>query len=244
MMKFKVHYSFILYLFIGLISPYKEMLFALLVFIIIHELGHLAAFKVLGIKVKQIEALPFGFYYELDELKNDYIHKSIIAYSSGILANILTHFILTIFFNANFVKYNLYILFFNIIPIFPLDGFHILRLFLCYFFSYNKVLNILKVINIVLLSFFGITLIFQFSISNMLIILYLFFQVKGYNSKIKSTYLLFLLEKKLHPNDKLKTKIIDSSNYLNKLYLGKYNLVRLNDKICGEEELLRDFLPL
>ncbi|MGJ7920559.1 site-2 protease family protein [Neobacillus sp. LXY-4] len=103
----------------------------LLSIILIHELGHAAAATIFSWRIKHITLLPFGGVAEMDEHGN----RPLIEEAIVILAGPLQHLWLIggafCFYQLSwlsgehfslFLSYNLMILLFNLLPIWPLDG--------------------------------------------------------------------------------------------------------------------------
>lgn len=117
------------------------MLFALL-----HELGHLFAGIMLKMKVKKMAIMPAGFSVEFSLKENDYNQKilnsnllevkKIIVALAGPITNILVIIIIKLINIQNNITYNIIyanflIALFNLLPIYPLDGGRILKSIIC-----------------------------------------------------------------------------------------------------------------
>ncbi len=112
----------------------------LMIFAILHEMGHIISGMLLGLKVQKLEVLPIGFAvsFKLDtaDFNKKIFHanlltiKKLIIAFSGPLVNLM--FILCFFvlgkekilnIETNLLIYvNVLIFFFNMIMIYPLDG--------------------------------------------------------------------------------------------------------------------------
>lgn len=100
----------------------------LMSFAFIHELGHLFAGIILGLKVKKISIMPFGISINFEDYSEKYCIKKIIIALAGPLVNLII-VILGIYNNweEDIIYSNILIGMFNIIPIYPLDGGRILK---------------------------------------------------------------------------------------------------------------------
>lgn len=128
----KIFIFFILYCFTRQIKFYSFVM----IFALIHELGHLVAGIVLKMKIKKISIMPVGFSVEFGLNKRDYNEKilksnkleikKLIVAIAGPVTNILIIVMLLLIKKDFEYKYliiysNLAILIFNLLPIYPLD---------------------------------------------------------------------------------------------------------------------------
>lgn len=150
---------------------YMKLYFIYYLFIVFHELSHVFIAAILGKKVYQLKfslagaCAVFNDNFEENSLKQIIIN--IIVYFAGPISNFLFAF----FFKENqmIFEINLFLFFVNLLPIFPLDGFKILKNLL-YLFKYKKIIkfNIEKFIKILQ----WLLLFFLFSVSILQIIKY------------------------------------------------------------------------
>lgn len=122
----KINYSFIFLLIFSLYIGYIDILLIFLLCLILHEIGHIIFIIIYRIKIKKINLYAYGFSMLLDEMQFDSIKKyqKIIVFSGGLIVNLL---LLIIFYKNTFGKYNLFLFLFNLLPIYPLDGYNILK---------------------------------------------------------------------------------------------------------------------
>lgn len=167
----KVHPSFLLILaaygVLGLLTQ------ALLIFLLVigHELAHLLTAKAYGFRVIGLEIFPFGgtAYFE-DLFEGRKLEESIVAVA-GPIFNIVLLFaaqalrweglwIGTV--SEDFVRFNLWLAAFNLIPVLPLDGGRIVRAFFSGAFGFvhtTKVLARGGQLFGILLALWGLTII-------------------------------------------------------------------------------------
>lgn len=133
-MQIKVNLQIFLFIVIFALTHQIEIYAWLMLFAFIHELGHMIAGIILKLKPKALSLMPFGIsitfetygYKKLIEIK-----KIILAFA-GPLTNFLIA-IITILLHINtdlkemIIYSNLLIAFFNLIPLYPLDGGRILK---------------------------------------------------------------------------------------------------------------------
>lgn len=102
-----------------------------LLIIFVHEMGHGAAASFFSWRIKKIALLPFGGVAEVDEHGNRPLKEELVVVLAGPLQHVWMLGLSYLFFIAGvfsekwhtlFMEYNLMILVFNLIPIWPLDG--------------------------------------------------------------------------------------------------------------------------
>lgn len=203
-MLFRIDLKIFAFLILFYFTRQIEIYATILIFCIIHELGHLLAGLILKMKPKKIEIMPLGisisFYLQTKDynkkiLKANVLElKKILVAIAGPITNIIL-IILYTYFNPHFITKeiaiysNILILIFNLIPIYPLDGGRILKGIIHIFYGgkyakiiTNKVANIL----IIILTVVGSIAIFYFeNIAILLIILFLWILVIQENKRYK-----------------------------------------------------------
>ncbi len=170
----------------------------LMVFALVHELGHLVAGILLGLKAKGIDIMPFGVSINFEDYSNKYIAKKIIIAMAGPLVNTII-VILGIYNNweEEIIYSNILIGLFNLIPLYPLDGGRILKYIIqlatnskeAEMFAY-KLSNILIII-LTIVSCVGI--LFVQNIGMVLILAYLWVLVIQENKKYKLKMRIFTM---------------------------------------------------
>ncbi|WP_338470393.1 M50 family metallopeptidase [Niallia sp. XMNu-256] len=104
-------------------------LFLLIIFI--HELGHALAAAHFSWRIKRVSMLPFGGVAEVDEHGNRPLKEELIVTLAGPFQHIWMMGIALILhefywisadFYRQFIEFNLMVLVFNLLPIWPLDG--------------------------------------------------------------------------------------------------------------------------
>lgn len=168
----------------------------LMIFAFIHELGHLLAGILMGLKAKEIDIMPFGVSINFEDYSNKYIAKKIIIAIAGPLVNIII-VILGVYNNweEEIIYSNILIGLFNLIPLYPLDGGRILKYIMqlatnskeAEMMTY-KLSNILIII-LTLISSIGI--LFIQNIGIVLILAYLWVLIIQENKKYKLKMRIF-----------------------------------------------------
>lgn len=178
----KILFFFAFFYFTKQLNLYILTLF----FALIHECSHIIVAKLLGLKIQSIEFMPFGFFTNMQASIDDYNikfgksnlveFKKIFIVIAGPLLNLFLAFVLSSL-DKTIVYVNLVLFFFNIIPIFPLDGGRLLKSILKIILGPEKAQNITKIftkISCIILIAVGSAL--AIHIKNMAVILILIFQ--------------------------------------------------------------------
>ena len=126
-----IHPLTLIYIVLGLITNHFHGIIFLYLFGIIHELCHVITAYIFHVKTNSIVLYPTGFKANLDDYSSLKIYKQLLILIAGplsffislILINILFHFdVISIYGKKLCENYNMIILLFNILPIYPLDG--------------------------------------------------------------------------------------------------------------------------
>ncbi len=213
--------------------------------IIIHELGHYTIALLLNIKVKKIIIYPYGGITKLDTIINQDIKKELLVATSGIIFQFAYYLIICYLHKINIIReytmnlytlYNNEMIFFNLLPIYPLDGSKILNLSLSIFIPY-KITNLITIITSIVIIVSIISLnIYTTNYSNIIIYFLLLTYIIKFYQKRKYLYHRFLLERYLYKFKFEKTKIIKDYNHM---YKNKKHLIGKKNKLEKEEEFLK-----
>ncbi len=209
-MRIRIHLKIFIFILIFLLTNQIKIYGVLMLFALIHELGHMLVGILLGFKPAKLEIMPYGISVGFDIKCEDYnrkvkngnmlaIKKLIIA-----LAGPLTNLIITIvflLFNISFfgierelvIYANILIGVFNLLPIYPLDGGRIIKNVLHIIVglqSAGKYTNQISKITICLLTAMcSIVILYIRNVAILLILAYLWYLVikenKKYEMKIK-----------------------------------------------------------
>ena len=193
-------------------------------------------------KILNITIYPFGGITKINKDLNTPIYKELLIASGGVIFQLILFLIinylpLSIYFKSNFIKYNFSILFFNLLPIIPLDGSVILNSFLNMIFSYKKSYYIYFIISVIGIFLYLFTNIW-FSLNNYLIIS--LFIIKTIYAWKNYKFLLnrFLLERYIN---KYEYKFINTKEgNLDILKIDTYQYFKENGKIVSEMTKLKE----
>ena len=203
-MKFRIDLKIFSFIRLFFLTKQIEIYSYIMIFAIIHELGHLLAGVFIGMKPEKIELTPFGlsisFKMKIEEY-NKKIKKGNLLEVKKIfvaLAGPVTNFIIIlislnlridIIKSIMIIYTNFLIMIFNLVPIYPLDGGRILKGVL--YINFGKIKSeeyIIKISKIILMSITTISsilILYIHNISIFIIIIYLWHILLQEDIKIK-----------------------------------------------------------
>lgn len=232
---FKINLFTYLFLILSMLSGYFREMFIVFIILVIHELGHFFLMKFMDIKVNSITIYPYGGMIKSNMIINTNSLKVIFISLGGVLIQLLLWCIVFLIYKIDiintfyyevFFKYNFYIILFNLLPIYPLDGYKVLNSFLELFVSFKKSIYISFIINIIFLILFFLYL-YIYRVSNYLIIVFLLVNLFNYIREIKYIMNKFYVERIIYD---LKYNGLISVNSKESMYKNRLNY------ICGVNE--------
>jgi len=146
--RIKLNAFFILFLFASYFAGWLHQSIVLFTSVILHELGHVMAAKKLGIKVIEVELMPYGGVVRMEELSKLGGTSEAVVSAAGPAASLVLALAGSLLRGYGKVfdlalRYNLIICIFNLLPIIPLDGGKIARNLLNFFMGYRQSTRIL-----------------------------------------------------------------------------------------------------
>lgn len=232
----KIHILFYITMFVFLFTGniISFLLFTLL--IIFHEFGHILGGMIFKWKILKIIILPFGGLTVFEQKINTSLFEQFIVTLLGPVFQIFFYFILSNYFiEFNELKiYNYFLLFFNLLPIFPLDGSKFVYIIFCLLFPF-KCAHVLFLI----VSFVFIILLIIFSKFNLLlyiVLAFLIFNIIREFNKHPYIFNKFLLERY---NDECNNKKVKTIKKVNNMYLCYRHVFFLNGFYYTEKSFLR-----
>ena len=233
----------ILYILIALIFNKFAFIFIHYLVAFIHEFFHFLMAKFLKVKVGEIEFLPIGFYLKIPDLESYSFHKQLLVLIAGPSSYIFSCAIIKILYNLGILSLygyedamisNKFILLFNLLPIYPLDGAKIIELFLTPFINEYKLRASRIIISILSLVIFSSYLL---SLGEVITMLFLFISLIISIINFKKNYLLYLISR-LSNRNSMKIKI----NSKKEIYRLNDNYCYINNKIIDEKGIISDIL--
>lgn len=177
-MRFKIDLKIFIFALIFVLTNQIELYAIIMLFAFVHELGHLLAGVLLGMKPKNIEIKPYGISISFKLIPKDYNKKigkanllelkKIIVAMAGPITNVICIIIflnldIGIFSNLIIIYSNILLIIFNLIPIYPLDGGRILKGLLHIMFGKRqaeKYINLISFATIITLTVISSILIY------------------------------------------------------------------------------------
>ena len=195
-MIFRIDLKIFIFLVLFYFTKQIEIYALIMIFAIIHELGHLVAGILMGMKPEKIELMPVGlsvsFKININEYNkkikkgNNLETKKILIALAGPLTNLIMILItyrlkIDIIKSMLIIYTNFLIMIFNLLPIYPLDGGRILKGILHISFGKRKsekyINNISKITVIIITAITSILILYIQNISFILIDIYLWYLI-------------------------------------------------------------------
>lgn len=228
---FKIHSSFLLFILLLLFSGYINYAIIFLFIIFTHELGHIIMIKALGYKITNITLYPVGGIINTNININITSNKLFLISISGILMQLLLFLLIPEYINNYdiFIILNRILIIYNLLPIYPLDGYKIYLSILERFFPYSICIKLFYAV-----SFIGIFITFYYS-KSIITFIYLYYLNIFYMLNYKYYMHKFLLERYLYNFTFCKIKYISS---INMLFKTRYNYIKCDNIYIEEKDAL------
>jgi stage IV sporulation protein FB len=204
----QVHIHPLLWIVIALsiVTAHFLELSLLLGIIFIHEMGHAFAASFFSWRIKKITLLPFGGVAEMDEHGNRPLKEEAIVVLAGPLQHFWMVLAAYILFSMSFIpeeiyqvflRYNLMIFIFNLIPIWPLDGGKIIFLLLSLNKSFPNAHRNTLIFSFLALIIFSISILVTspLNLNVWIVIAFLFFSLYHEWKQRRFVFMRFLLER-------------------------------------------------
>lgn len=244
--KFKINYMTWFLILFSLLAGYIKYTFIIMMIVVIHELGHIFFFKIFKFEILKIIIYPFGGITYINKRIHERMYKDFLCAIGGIVFQIILWGIFLIMLKTGwiaestyqiFFRYNLTIMFFNILPIVPLDGSKGINIILNKFFSFRfsyKVSGVISFCTFIFLVMFST----YYKVNNLFIYMFLLWKVIEYLKEYKYVMNKFYLERVMY--DHYYNEIINNCDNLNVLRLDKYYYFKKNGKYINEKDYIRN----
>ncbi|MCR8644138.1 site-2 protease family protein [Paenibacillus sp. N1-5-1-14] len=156
---FSIHPLFTIVLILSIATGYMMEALTLFSIVLIHELGHVAAIRVFGWRLKVVRLLPFGGVAEVEESGNVPAWEELVVAIAGPAQHIwMIGFawgmkVCGVFDPAwwdYFIEANLMLGLFNLLPILPLDGGRMMQCAVSYFLPFHQTIRVSIALSLIL----------------------------------------------------------------------------------------------
>ena len=212
--------------------------FVITFLIVVHELGHFLMAYLFRGEVIKILIYPLGGISKFSLSFNISFVKEFLILIFGPLFQIIAWLFLVSFFPEKEMvisSYHYGILFFNLLPIYPLDGGKLLCLISQKVFHYQKAYYFTFCIGYLLLFLFLFFTFFHFSFNVLFLSVFLLIKLFREYKQVPYFYEKFLLERYLNHYVFKKSKLVLNTN---RFYRGYRHLVKVGDNYYLEKEYL------
>lgn len=243
-LKISIHPLFYLFLLIAILTGNFRKMILFTCLILIHELGHFLTARLMKWKVDKIVLYPYGGCSYLDvDMNHSKIEEFFVLVMGPIFQIVFTYFSSYFLRNVDYsflLSSSKFLLMFNLLPIYPLDGGKLLFLFFNLFFSYFYSLKLVYFISF----FFYFIILFSilFVVNSVFwIVLFslFFFRIWKEQNEGSYVYRKFLLERYLNEYHFRKECIINNHYQMK---WGYHHLFLENARLIPEKKyLLRYF---
>ena len=243
-LKIEFHQTYLVMALSFIITGYYLNLIVFTTLIIFHEIGHYLIAKLNNFKVEKIIIYPYGGLTKINDLINRNIEEELLIATSGVIFQYLFYLLITILYNNNTIRtttYNLYtiynnqMIFFNLLPIYPLDGSKIMNLIISKYLPYNKSNIITILISIITIILISILNIYKKNYSNLMTFSLILTYIYKFYKNRKYLYKRFLLERYLYNIEYSKKRNI---NNINNMYKNKTHYINIDNVYVEEKKVL------
>lgn len=178
-MRFRIDLKIFLFIILFYFTKQIEIYAMIMFFAILHEIGHLLAGLLLGMRPEKMEIMPYGVSISFKLIPKDYNKKIICGNQLELkkilvaLAGPITNFIIMLIvfqininiFSGLMILYsNLLLIIFNLLPIYPLDGGRVIKGILHIFLGKmkaEKYCNHISFVTLIIITFISSIAVYQ-----------------------------------------------------------------------------------
>lgn len=232
---FKIHSLFYIVAFICFLTGYFKNFVIFSSIILFHEMGHILIGCLFKWKIERVVILPFGGITLFNEKIDKPLLEEFLIAIAGPLFQIVYLFMYKN--NIDFFNYNITILIFNLLPMYPLDGSRILNIIFNKVFSF-KFSHILSIfVSFIICLLFIIFNMNKFNLLLCFIIFFIMLEIFRETSKHNHYFNKFLLEKYLYNKKYKNRKII---NKIDKMKKQTTHIFKIQNNCYTEREIIRN----
>ena len=239
--KIYIHPLFIMSLFIFVSIGYFRFLIYFMLLILVHELGHIIISLLFKWNIDKIIILPFGGLTKYNEMINRPLIEEFLIAISGIIFQVVFYLLINDFIDYKYFNIlNYFIIIFNLIPIYPLDGSKILNIFFNLITSFKNSLSLTIIISYIFIIIFSL-LFFNVNKIIAFVLIFLMLEVNKLYKERKGLFNKFLLARHLNEFNFKKQKTIKSVYKMKKDYR---HLFYIDGKYLTENYFLKKMFDI
>ena len=239
--KIYFHPLFIFTLFVFISIGYFRFITYFMLLILVHELGHILVSLIFKWNIDKIIILPFGGLTKYNENINRPLIEEFLIAISGIIFQIVFYMLINNYIDYKYFNIiNYFIIIFNLIPIYHLDGSKILNIFFNVVTSYKNSLLLTIIISYIFIIIFSLLF---FNINKLItfVLIFLLLEVNKLYKKRKELFNKFLLERYLNEFKFKKKKTINNIDKMKKDYR---HLFYIDEKYLTEKYFLKKMFDI
>ena len=210
-----------------------------MILIIVHEIGHFLVAKLLGWNTDKIYIYPYGGITKFNEKVNVKLKEEFLVLIAGPITQVLFFLsfskILPERYQETLTTYHYFILIFNLLPIYPLDGGHLLSLLLEGFLPLKRSLQLSIKLSYLTTLLSLIYIYYDFSLFLFFVLLLTFDKVLEEKKNINYMFEKFLLERRMYKFIWKKKKVIKE---IDEMKRDCYHYFKDKNNYYKEEEVL------
>ena len=209
--------------------------------IIVHELGHIIVSLIFKWNIEKVIILPFGGLTKFNEIINRPLKEEFFIAISGIVFQMI--FFVLIKGKISYKYFNIinyFILLFNLMPIYPLDGSKILNVLFNKLFSFKNSLIITSIVSYIFIIIF---LLLFINVNKLVLLVFSFLLIEVNKLYREKDFIFnkFLLERYLGKFKFKKEKTINSVDKMKKDYR---HIFYINNKYLTENYFLKKMFDI
>ena len=239
--KIYFHPFFLLTLLIFILIGRFRFIIYFMLLIIIHELGHVLVSKLFKWKIDKIIILPFGGLTKYNEIINRSLMEEFLVAISGVIVQIIFYKFIHDYIDYKYFNFiNYFIVIFNLLPIYPLDGSKILNVLFNVITTFKNSMLLTVIVSYITIIILSLLL---FNINKLLFMMFifLFMEVNKYYKEKDLIFNRFLLERYLNEIKLKKEKVINDVSKMKRDYR---HLFYIDNKYMTESTFLKKMFDI